>query len=476
MLIANNIMKQNIPNQINQTLNRLSPVRFFTITALIFGSLFLLLTPPFQTPDEPVHFYRSYQVSEGIFSVQQHGDKAGGELPSSLLQTVNLAYTPDIRTRPDLKYPIDRTKQALHIKENPNARIVYDISATAYTPAISYAPQAIGITIARIFNSPPIVMMYIARFMVMCTWIVLMAFAISLMPKKKWALAALALLPMLIFQAASLSVDAVAYGVLAILFALILKYTTEQTHIDYKRAGLLAALFTVVVLSKQVMFVFLLLSLILPGKSFNSVGDRVVKIALMTIVPLLIFAAWMVIARSVDITSSAVLHPIPGDQISNILHDPLSYLYVLFRTYFLSYGDGITRSFIGSFGWLDTPMAEFFTGVGYITLAFLYICNYESAKTWLNSKAKLLIALAGVAYFIGVTTAIYVFYDPVKYKSVIGLQGRYFVPVAMMLIPLLYGTWLKSKQTDYIKVAIVAPAFLLFMGVLTLVFRYYVVL
>ena len=43
----------------------LTPEKAYLFLGLIFGILFLMITPPFQVPDEPQHFYRAFHVSEG---------------------------------------------------------------------------------------------------------------------------------------------------------------------------------------------------------------------------------------------------------------------------------------------------------------------------------------------------------------------------------------------------------------------------
>jgi len=40
------------------------PEKVFLIVGILFGTLFLLITPPFQVPDEPNHFSRAFHVSE----------------------------------------------------------------------------------------------------------------------------------------------------------------------------------------------------------------------------------------------------------------------------------------------------------------------------------------------------------------------------------------------------------------------------
>jgi hypothetical protein len=43
----------------------------FLLLGAFFGILFLLVTPPLQSPDEQEHFFRSYQVSEGQWTAQR---------------------------------------------------------------------------------------------------------------------------------------------------------------------------------------------------------------------------------------------------------------------------------------------------------------------------------------------------------------------------------------------------------------------
>ena len=44
-----------------------TPEAAFLVIGALAGVLFILLTPPFGGADEPAHWYRAYQVSEGTF-------------------------------------------------------------------------------------------------------------------------------------------------------------------------------------------------------------------------------------------------------------------------------------------------------------------------------------------------------------------------------------------------------------------------
>lgn len=69
---------------LKQLFNTLQPDKFFLICASVFGLIFWVLIPPFQTPDEINHFYRSYEIADGHLLGQRQNNRVGGEIPQSL--------------------------------------------------------------------------------------------------------------------------------------------------------------------------------------------------------------------------------------------------------------------------------------------------------------------------------------------------------------------------------------------------------
>jgi hypothetical protein len=66
------------------------PQILFAILFLLFGLLYVFLTPPIYVADESAHFYRTYQVSEGNFVPENVGNESGGKIPKSLSDFVGL--------------------------------------------------------------------------------------------------------------------------------------------------------------------------------------------------------------------------------------------------------------------------------------------------------------------------------------------------------------------------------------------------
>ncbi len=135
-------------------LNYLKPDRFFLFCGLLFGLIFLIITPPFQTPDELSHFYRAYQISEGDFIGINKDHRVGGYLPVSLADS----YLPFryIRRHEHVKTSWSIIRKQFENKLNEENRKFVDFPNTGMYSFVSYIPQASGIFIVRSFHLPPI--------------------------------------------------------------------------------------------------------------------------------------------------------------------------------------------------------------------------------------------------------------------------------------------------------------------------------
>lgn len=462
-------------DKIKHFINSVAPEKFFVVVALIFGLAFIVVTPPFQMPDEPKHFFRSYQISEFNLIVDDGNNETGGYIPDAIGNTVRRTATkPILMHSPDKKYDVYKTFRVGSERINENKKQFYDFSETSLNSPVSYLPQSIGIGLGRVVDAPPIVMLYIARLFNLITWIAICALAIHLFPRRKWAAVYLCLLPMSLFVAGSLSIDAAASGIMLLFLALILKLR-ESKSISYKYLSALLAIAIIMTLSKQIMFVFLPLIFLIPNRLFKTRNMALYAKAAILILPIVFLAAWYAITKGVDLTPGYTNNQVPIEQLKFIVFHPHSYINVLWNTYFFTWGDVISRSFIGSFGWLDAPLAEGIVATGYIGLFLaLVVSTKDKVKEWLSNKQKVLITLIGLAYVAGVSTALYMYYSPVGYKIIVGIQGRYFLPLAFLVIPLFYGKLLKSSRLVYRSIVIFTPLFLLISSVITLYVRYYV--
>ena len=189
---------------------RFLPEMVFLSLATLFGGVFVFIIPPFQSPDEPNHFFRAYQVSEGVFIPAIRDNRLGGDLPVSLVQVR------DSFSFLRMNYGA-RLDQALVLRNpdiplRPEQRAFTDFPNTAIYAPTAYIPQAVAIRLLRPLGASSLQLLYACRFANLFVWLLLVAAAIRLMPFLKNTLVALALLPASLVMAASANADVITNG------------------------------------------------------------------------------------------------------------------------------------------------------------------------------------------------------------------------------------------------------------------------
>ena len=90
----------------------LSIEKIFVLLAILFGILYVFILPPFQSVDEGMHFFRTYQISEGHLTAKKIDGKVGDEIPSSLSDFYD-KYVPFIKN-------IDKFEEICYTKKHTN--------------------------------------------------------------------------------------------------------------------------------------------------------------------------------------------------------------------------------------------------------------------------------------------------------------------------------------------------------------------
>lgn len=455
-----------------------APERFFIIVGLVFGLLFVFLTPPFQGSDEAVHYMRAYHVSEGGLVIEKSPESNiyGGYLTSEIGKLIKTVDSPSVKTYPNLKYDIYNIARAKNIDETSN-KVFYDFTSTANYPPVAYAGSVISLIISQIIELPLIAGFYLARLGNLLLWLLLIYFSIKIIPFKKWAVVLIGLLPMMLFQASTINGDVMTVGSIVLLSAYILRLANSNNILIKKDYSIITLLLTVMLLTKPVMVVFLPIVLLAPLKLYGKGAIRCLRLALMTGIPLLTFLVWHRVSSGVDLSSTFFNQQDPSKQLAFIIDAPHSFMNVLVNTYFYTWGDYVHRSFIGVFGWADTMPGVWVTVLGFITLGIIFLTEKHKKNTY-NPQAwkKIMVILAGVGYWIGVNLSLYLYYSPVGFKIVHGLQGRYFIPLLVLpiLLNLSINQWVIVKESTYLFLAKVLPITLLVLSIITLYVRYYV--
>lgn len=266
------------------------PEYFFLYTAAFFGVLFAVAVPPLQTPDEYTHFVRSYEVSEFKTpqKFSQSGNQIGSYMPRSIKETGDEVIGNGMLGNRNVKYDIGHIKAALLTIPLDKSDTMFYKTSSAYNPVV-YITQAVTLNLIKIFDAPIIIAMYAIRMTNLVVWLVLIFVSIKIFPWKKWEIAVLALLPMVVAQSVSSGVDVLLLGVSVLLLAIIVNLSATKKKIKTRDILLLMLLTTTIIISKTISVVLLPLLLLLKNEQFSSIKfpPYLIKI-LMALVPVAI--------------------------------------------------------------------------------------------------------------------------------------------------------------------------------------------
>lgn len=478
------------------------PEYFFVGTAAVFGLIFLFITPPFQTPDEPAHFYRAYEISELNLS------RMSDEVPVAVKQTATACERMKFKSWEKFS---QKDMAALKSIQLDSRQRTY-VESVNYT--LPYLPQALGISIGKLFSNVPVIYLYWARFFNLITAIFLIFLAIRITPVQKWIFALLGVMPMTVSQMASVSYDAPTIGLSLLLIALILKFTfTGNERLITKSIVTLFILTLLLACTKPPYFLISMAFLIVPVLKAGSMKKYLLIAAGLLVTGVLVsqFSTQVVTGiRSllVQETRAAVAVPSipaspgpavtatpagvsaaqvqdapgkaglprdpadtnknpavqtgtaqekvstaqdPGAVVSDrsarnlynareqkdfILRNPARYLEILITTVVKFSGLYLT-SFVGLFGWNDTGLPGFMVFL-YLLLLFVALLVDRNGSIRIRWSQKLILFAIFLVCLTIIETGLYLYSNLVGAKYIIGVQGRYFIPMAPLLLLMFY--------------------------------------
>ncbi|HEX6241867.1 MAG TPA: DUF2142 domain-containing protein, partial [Polyangiales bacterium] len=239
--------------------------RQFVYLAAIFGSLYLVINPPFAVNDEDVHLARIYELSTGRLLTRTD---AGGDY--HLVPSDYLKASEDYQGIGRHKGPRVRPKKVFAALRagRPEAPLVrMKARAGGYLP-IAYHLQLPVVFLARQLNISAFWHLYLARCASLLLYVFLAWHAVrTVTGPLQWVFLALGLIPMALTQAAGVSSDGLLIGVSLLYFALIAEGSVGAAPLTRRQHVVLAACLLVATLCKPV---YILLGMCLPLLSFHT--------------------------------------------------------------------------------------------------------------------------------------------------------------------------------------------------------------
>ncbi len=404
------------------------------VLVLILGAMgslpLVILTPPFQVPDEVQHFYRAYELSEFRIRSEVQNGVAGASLPESLPRLVKSSvYTKDEIFYPATPAPLTKTLSQASIPLDGSKTQFVEFPGSAFYSPLPYLPQILGIAVGRAIGLGPLYLLYLGRLFNCLAALGLIGLAVKSIPAAEELVILVGLLPMSLFLFASLSPDAAVIACALLFSALSFSASTRGNWRTWELVT--AAATAVVFCSVKPVYAPLLLAGVVPGVFQHDKAAKAIRShAVLLVIALGVTAGWLLFVKSSMTTPLDGTHP--SVQISLLLHHPLSFMHVLVNTLGIIRIIKFYAQTVGIFGWLTVPLQPW---VVYLLplVSMVIVWNFGSRGIVKRSISHGLwcFALAFASAFL-IFVALYLMWGHAGQSHVIAVQGRYFLPILIL--------------------------------------------
>jgi uncharacterized membrane protein len=405
--------------------------RTFLVLSLVFGNLLVFLIPPFQSADEPWHFYRAYEISEGGLAVRQT-DARGipcDAFPVSLykiwLPFSHIGFHSEARTS------LRQIREAFSIPLEPNQRMLIALPNTSHYSPVCYLPQSIGIALGRLIGAGPLTLFYLGREGNLLGWILAGYVALRCAPIIAPPIFLLLLMPMPLYLATTNSADAPTSALTILFTAMVFRYSGGTVNSVGARRWLILLLLSVgICLCKFVYAPLLLLLLLIPIRNFGSGKKHAFMLAILVVMAATAWAIWTV-SSSAGLNSRINGSPniSPADQLHQLEQNPLHFAAVLWAT-FAAQGWTYLRLYVGLIGWYDV-LAPAWLAAGYIAILFFACLPPRDKPTFPTlSSATILVLPAVLSSLLMIAVLSYLYWTQVGAPQIDGIHGRYLIPLS----------------------------------------------
>lgn len=419
-----------ISNKRNSFPLHITGAEFFTvIVLLVAGTVACFWIPVGAGFDEDQHLMRVWEMSafhfipnEWLSTGQSHYPSIFNEM-SIRQRTYGRAIEPDFWS----KY------SQLHFDDFDHVHGALYTRST-YTPPL-FLPQALVMRyLGRRANLPALPVFYASRLAGLISYLLLAWLAVRLIPAGKWTLAILAVAPMAVFQAATINADTISNGI-GLLFISVCLSLKLREQIRWREWGILIGCIFLLLLAKvNLIFLLFLPFLILSPARFKMKGGYAFLGITALILVLVEVGGWNVLALSHAQSIFPGADPIgqtkyiashPWEFLKTVLQDLWSNKQAYARQWFGVYG----------YGYWSVPFVTYiFYALGLVSMLFIKPSGGSFSKT-----LRLQLGLVFLLGYLETVGILYLTNTPVGSSSILGVQGRYLIPVMPLLFLALTG-------------------------------------
>lgn len=427
----------------------------FFLISLVLGIIYCAIIPIGTANDEYSHILRIYEISQKYtaFKFNQNSEfPEGFDILLEFKNNKNVNYYDYFSEYENLNL----TGKTKNFSEEYN-------NTKLYSP-LQYLPQVIGMSITNIFSNNIVVIVIGARIFGLLFWISICTYAIKIIPGRKTFFAILMLLPIHICTVSAVSGDTVTNAMCILFIAVLYKNLHEKGIISQKDKMILSVSATMIALCKIVYLPFVFLILLLDKEKFNTKKENTFVKLIIILTSTIVGIAWFLIGSF--ILSNSNTNSI--EQIKFILQNPVKYIFIMIQTY-LNTGSNLIFQSTTGYELLCDSRVLVYTPISYIYSILLILgllVKEEEEIIAIDKRKKNFVWIIIVGTIILITTAIYIQWTSmfeIGYSTVLGLQGRYFIPIYALLIFTIDYLKIEIKKENIFKINMFLQIIIIFL-------------
>ncbi len=420
--------------------------KIFLKLGIILGIFFLVLSPMFTGSDEHNHFYRIYEITDLKF-VTPTDEFIGSNMPGSLHETFIVGGEHNTKINYlNIIDMIDIELDKNNTEEYGNLWTNSYHNTALYSP-VSYTPHTVGVAIGKVLDLAPYYIGMLGRLTNLIIFLIIGYFTLKIMPKAKIFFFLILISPNMLQTATTLSADAFTNIIFLFFLAMIFKNIFQKDIISVKDKILLFISAIVISLCKVVYFPIIALLFLIPKDKFNNnLKSKNIFVVFTIILSLVGALLWSSATQGVfEIEYTMTEH-----QMNFVFSNFIEYIFIFIRTMSINIVNYIESLFVGRTMYHSQLAIPAIVSFGYIALVILSLfISTDNNKTkrsfniliWCISL--LIIGLISSAIYVQCTAQYFSVGDPL----IIGIQGRYFLPV-IFLIPFMVINLKKKLKFD----------------------------
>lgn len=446
------------------------------LIVFIFGIFLIIITPPFQSPDERNHFFRAIHISQGNLIGEKYNNRLGGNLPI-LADSLAEIFEPMVGNY-EKKTNFDSIYNCLFWKSETQNLEFKDFNNTAFFSPFGYLHSVFAIKLVQFLGFPPIIWLWFSKIIALMIWLFLIYKSQSYLKDYKVLFLCLAFLPASLAVNISLSPDMLCNGLSFWCICSTLFYINDdKNQISTSFKVLFGLAICLITWMKIVYMPLIFLLLIIPN--FYVLNKKYFWILFASNIFIILF--WASVSSSLSIryedyninfrdnltTNQGINH---GKQLFFVLSDPFRFLVIIGRT-IIDYLPSTLVHYVGKFGYEKNYLS-----LPILALLWSVIILQLSKKNTILRKNRLYFLSISLVIIIVFSVTMYMLWTPVGESTIWNFGGKYFIPVFPLIflgvsgiisIPKKYDLWVDK----YSFICIFISNFALVFAILS---RYYV--